>query len=93
MIIPKKKLETVRRYTTPVEKVFSGNIKTGTTFEKVIKKKEKRPLVFRKFKNQWVIFKYDKNMPEKYKKRIKTIEKIEQNDIIKTIVRTIGGKL
>lgn len=31
-------------------------------------------------------------MPEKYKKRIKTIEKIEQNDIIKTIVRTIGGK-
>lgn len=35
----------------------------------------------------------DKNMPEKYKKRIKTIEKIEQNDIIKTIVRTIGGKL
>ena len=25
--------------------------------------------------------------------RIKTIEKIEQNDIIKTIVRTIGGKL
>ena len=23
-------------------------------------------------------------MPEKYKKRIKTIEKIEQNDIIKT---------
>ena len=32
-------------------------------------------------------------MPEKYKKRIKTIEKIEQNDIVKTIVRTIGGKL
>ena len=32
-------------------------------------------------------------MPEKYKKRIKTIEKKEQNDIIKTIVRTIGGKL
>lgn len=32
-------------------------------------------------------------MPEKYEKRIKTIEKIEQNDIIKTIVRTIGGKL
>ena len=30
---------------------------------------------------------------ENYKKRIKTIEKIEQNDIIKTIVRTIGGKL
>ena len=50
-------------------------------------------MVFRKFKNQWVIFKYDKNMPDKYKKRIKTIEKIEQNDIIKTIVRTIGGKL
>lgn len=29
-------------------------------------------------------------MTENYKKRIKTIEKIEQNDIIKTIVRTIG---
>ena len=34
-----------------------------------------------------------KENTEKYKKRIKTIEKIEQNDIIKTIVRTIGGKL
>lgn len=32
-------------------------------------------------------------MTENYKKRIKTIEKIEQSDIIKTIVRTIGGKL
>lgn len=31
-------------------------------------------------------------MTENYKKRIKTIEKIEQNDIIKIIVRTIGGK-
>ena len=40
-----------------------------------------------------IFLKYARNMTENYKKRIKTIEKIEQNDIIKTIVRTIGGKL
>ncbi len=50
-------------------------------------------MVFGKNRNHEAVLKYARNMTENYKKRIKTIEKIEQNDIIKTIVRTIGGKL
>jgi len=50
-------------------------------------------VVFGKIRNHEAVLKYARNMSENYKKRIKTIEKIEQNDIIKTIVRTIGGKL
>lgn len=49
-------------------------------------------MVFGKSRNHEAVLKYARNMTENYKKRIKTIEKIEQNDIIKTIVRTIGGK-
>ena len=48
-------------------------------------------MVFGKSRNHEAVLKYARNMTENYKKRIKTIEKIEQNDIIKTIVRTIGG--
>ena len=50
-------------------------------------------MVFGKIRNHEAVLKYASNMTENYKKRIKTIEKIEQNDIIKIIVRTIGGKL
>lgn len=50
-------------------------------------------MVFGKSRNHEAVLKYARNMTENYKKRIKTIEKIEQNDIIKTIVKTIGGKL
>ena len=49
-------------------------------------------MVFGKNRNHEAVLKYARNMTENYKKRIKTIEKIEQNDIIKTIVRTIGGE-
>lgn len=49
-------------------------------------------MVFGKIRNHEAVLKYARNMTENYKKRIKTIEKIEQNDIIKTIVRTIWGK-
>lgn len=66
---------------------------TGKKDEKVIKKKNISLVVFGKSRNHEAVLKYARNMTENYKKRIKTIEKIEQNDIIKTIVRTIGGKL
>ena len=49
-------------------------------------------MVFEKIRNHEAVLKYAKNMTENYKKRIKTIEKIEQNDIIKKIVRNYRGK-
>ena len=49
-------------------------------------------MVFGKIRNYEAVLKYARNMTENYKKRIKTIEKIEQNDIIKKIVRNYRGK-
>ncbi len=49
-------------------------------------------MVFEKIRNHEAVLKYARNMTENYKKRIKTIEKIEQNDIIKKIVRNYRGK-
>ena len=49
-------------------------------------------MVFEKIRNHEAVLKYARNMTENYKKRIKTIEKIEQNDIIKKIVRNYRGE-
>ena len=49
-------------------------------------------MVFEKIRNHEAVLKYARNMTENYKKRIKTIEKIEQNDIIKKIVKNYRGK-
>lgn len=49
-------------------------------------------MVFGKSRNHEAVLKYARNMTENYKKRIKTIEKIEQNDIIKNNSQNYRGK-
>lgn len=49
-------------------------------------------MVFGKIRNHEAVLKYARNMTENYKKRIKTIEKIEQNDIIKKNSQNYRGK-